>query len=278
MVKEGQFLNSDSNYPTKCSKLVHMKRSKTMVEDILASTQAISLPTEAKKEIQLDMIYKHDRTAIPSVGRKISVHVVDEEMPDSAAISSPKKGRPVPPLIETSMVDRRNQDDHKVTTACTLPWSFSVAHTSPKHQPAKVVSEEKQGDDALFRMSPENKTAFVADVFPIQTVPRTSQQDRSPSFRRYDYSVDNPSPQIVAINNLEDQEPSVTHREKENDDVMISENDEAMENEKDEVMASYLEEEVALAKLKLILRFDNLFKVLNYKFENRIPYHISYFS
>ncbi|XP_031286799.1 SAC3 family protein B isoform X1 [Pistacia vera] len=253
MVKEGQFLNSDSDYPTKCSKLVHTKRSKTMVEDILASTQAISLPIEAKKEIQLDKIHKHDTTSIPSVRRKISVRAVDEEMSDSAAISSPKKGRPVPPLIETSMVGRQNQDDHKVTTACTLPWSFSVAHTSPKPQPAEVVPEEKQ-DDAFFRMSPENRTAFFTDVFPIQSVPRTSQQDRSLSFRRYDYSVDNTLPQIVATNNLEDEEPSVTHREKENDEVMISEKDEAMENEKDEVMASYLEEEVALAKLKLILR------------------------
>ncbi|XP_044498043.1 SAC3 family protein B isoform X3 [Mangifera indica] len=254
MVKEGQFLNSDSDYPTKCSKLVHMKRSKTMVEDILASTQAIFLPTEAKKEIQLDKIYKHDKAAIPYIGRKISVCAVNEEMPDSAAISPPKHSRSVPPLIEASMVDQQSQDDHKVTMASTSPWSFLVPHTSPKHQPARVVSEEKQDDDPLFRMSPENKSAFGMEVFPLQIVPRTSQQDRSPSFRRYDYSVDNALPQVVAINNLEDEEPSVTYQEKENDEVMIGENDEAMENEKDEVRASYIEEEVALAKLKLILR------------------------
>ncbi|XP_044486042.1 SAC3 family protein B-like isoform X3 [Mangifera indica] len=253
MVKEGQFLNSDSDYPTKCSKLVHMKRSKSMVEDILASTQAISLPTEAKKEIQLDKILKHDTTAISSVGRKISVSAVDEEMPDSAIISSPKITRPVPPLIETLMVDRQGQDGHKVTTTCTSPRSLSVAHTSPKPQPARNVSEGKRGNDSLFRMSPENKIAFGTEVFPIQIVSRTSQRYRSPSFRRYDCSVENTLPQIVAVNNLEGEEPSVAHQEKEKDEDMISENDEAMENEKYEVMASHLEE-AAAAKLKLILR------------------------
>ncbi|KAK9106933.1 hypothetical protein Syun_022944 [Stephania yunnanensis] len=35
MVKEAPFLNIDKDYPTKCSKLVHLKKSKRIIEDVL---------------------------------------------------------------------------------------------------------------------------------------------------------------------------------------------------------------------------------------------------
>lgn len=251
MVKEGPFLNSDKDYPTKCSKLVLSKRSATIVEDMSASSQATSLPAEATKAIQLDKIYQPDKKAIPSVGREISVTVVEEEMPDSVAISSPKNSTALEAFVETSMVDQQCQDDHRTIGASIFPWVFSVAHSSPISPPAKVVTEEKQNGDTLFRISPEKKMSFGMGGSPMQLVPKTSAlQERSPSSRRYDYSVENSLPESVGINNFQHEEPQDTHREKGNNEV---------QNENDEVMENYLKEEVALAKQKLILRFDGLF-------------------
>ncbi|KAJ0730764.1 putative proteasome component (PCI) domain-containing protein [Helianthus annuus] len=51
MVKEGPFLNGDGDYPLKCSKLVHLKRSTTIVDDVLSpcfmeSSPPKGLPTD----------------------------------------------------------------------------------------------------------------------------------------------------------------------------------------------------------------------------------------
>ncbi|KAH7573663.1 hypothetical protein JRO89_XS03G0188500 [Xanthoceras sorbifolium] len=255
MVKDGPFLNSDKDYPTKCSKLVHMKRSESIVEDILASNQVISSPTGATKAIQLGKIHKHDAKTPPYVERKISIHPVDEAMPDSIAISLQNNSTPVQPVSETSMVDQQSQvGGHQVTVPCISPWGFSVADSSPKSQPAKVVMEEKRNNDTLFKMTPEKKIVSGMEGLPMQVVSKTPQQDRSPSFKRYDHSVENAVPESVAIDDIEDDEPSVTFEENENFEAMENENDEVMEKENDKVLANYLEEEVALAKLKLIIR------------------------
>ncbi|KAI9194620.1 hypothetical protein LWI28_007679 [Acer negundo] len=248
MVKDGLFLNNDKDYPTKCSKLVNMKRSERIVEDMLASNQVISSPTGATKAIQLGKIPKQNAKTTP-VKRKIAILPVDEAMHDSITISLQNNCTPVQPVSEISMVDQQRDGGHKVTVPCISPLGFSVAHSSPKSQPAKVVMEEKQNNDALFRMTPAKKIVPGVEGLPMQIVSKTPHQDRSPSFKRYDYTVENAQAQSVAIDNIEDEEPSVTFEENENDGVMENEIDEEKENDK--VVASYLEEEVALAKLRL---------------------------
>ncbi|KAK9684999.1 hypothetical protein RND81_10G248500 [Saponaria officinalis] len=47
MVKEGPFLHDDKDYPTRCSSLVHRKKSDTIVEDV-SPPQEISLPSKTK--------------------------------------------------------------------------------------------------------------------------------------------------------------------------------------------------------------------------------------
>ncbi|KAJ4722309.1 SAC3 family protein B [Melia azedarach] len=300
MVKEGPFLNSDKDYPTKCSKLVLSKRSEKMVEDVSASSQVTSVPAEATKVIQLDKTYKPAIKAIHSAGAKVSVPVVDEEMSDPVAISSPKYSMAMEPIIEASMVDQHCQDDNQAIAASIFPWGLSVAHNSPNYEPGKVMTEEKQNGDALFRISSEKKmfvgpessprqhmprsavverspsskrydysvesspselasrTAvperspsskiydYSVESSPRQLVARMAVPDRSPSSKRYDYSVENSLPQGVGINNFAYEEPQDTQEENENNDVI--------EDEKVEVIANHLAEEVALAKLKLILR------------------------
>uniref|UniRef100_A0A1D1XUH4 MCM3-associated protein n=1 Tax=Anthurium amnicola TaxID=1678845 RepID=A0A1D1XUH4_9ARAE len=48
MVKEGPFLNSDVDYPTKCSQLVKLKRSKRVVDDVRHGQMLVS-PDEGRK-------------------------------------------------------------------------------------------------------------------------------------------------------------------------------------------------------------------------------------
>ncbi|KAH9765445.1 SAC3 family protein B [Citrus sinensis] len=241
MVKEGPFLNSDKDYPTKCSKLVLLKRLGRMVEDISASSQ-VTPPAEPTKAMQLDNKYKSDIEAIPSVDRKICVPVVEEEMPDSVAISSPKNSIAFRPMIEASMVDQQCQDDHQRTGASVFPWVFSAPHSSPISRPAKFLTEEKQNGDVLFGISPEKKMFSDMEGSPTQLVARTEAlQDRSPSSKRYDYSVGSSLQQGAAIKSVQYEEPQDTHQEGENIKVVQDENNEVMKN-------------YASAKLKLILR------------------------
>ncbi|KAL9407932.1 hypothetical protein AB3S75_046464 [Citrus x aurantiifolia] len=241
MVKEGPFLNSDKDYPTKCSKLVLLKRSGRMVEDISASSQ-VTPPAEPTKAMHLDNKYKSDIEAIPSVERKICVPVVEDEMPDSVAISSPKNSIAFRPMIEASMVDQQCQDDHQRTGASVFPWVFSAPHSSPISRPAKFLTEEKQNGDVLFGISPEKKMFSDMEGSPTQLVARTEAlQDRSPSSKRYDYSVGSLLQQGAAIKSVQYEEPQDTHQEVENNKVVQDENNEVMKN-------------YASAKLKLILR------------------------
>lgn len=249
MVKEGPFLNSDKDYHTKCSKLVLLKRSGRMVEDILASSQ-VTPPAEPTKAMQLDNKYKSDIEAIPSVERKICVPVVEEEIPDSVAISSPKNSIAFRPMIEASMVDQQSQDDHQRTGASVFPWVFSAPHSSPISRPAKFLTEEKQNGDVLFGISPEKKMFSDMEGSPTQLVARTEAlQDRSPSSKRYDYSVGSSLQQGAVIKSVQYEEPQDTHQEGENNKVVQDENNEVMKN-------------YASAKLKLILRFDGSFNFL----------------
>ncbi|XP_020274576.1 SAC3 family protein B isoform X2 [Asparagus officinalis] len=48
MVKEGPFLNSDADYPTTCSRLVHLKKSRSIIDDV-KSGPAVSEPNEDRK-------------------------------------------------------------------------------------------------------------------------------------------------------------------------------------------------------------------------------------
>lgn len=296
-MKDGPFLNNDKDFPTKCSKLVDRKRSGSIVEDILASNQAISLPTRATKPIQPGQIHKHH--AKTTVKRKTSICLDAETMPHTAVSSQQNMITPEQPQSETSMVYQpSNNGAHKVPNPFISPLFFSVPHSSPKSQPAKLVMEEKENSDTLFRMTPEKKLPEVVveekgnKVTPeikigtvvmeekrnndalfrltpekkivsgtegvaTHVVSKSPQLGRSPSSKKYGYSVEKVVPQSVAIDNQEDDNQSDTLKENENDEVMESENDESREKETGKAVADHLEEEIALAKLKLVIRFDS---------------------
>jgi len=99
MVKEGPFLNADNDYPTRCSKLVHEKKSNTVLEDILSSHQMTSLLSEFEKESQLDK--KKNKQVAVQHKRQETIRVSEEVM-DIEAVSSPGDRMQVEPSLETS--------------------------------------------------------------------------------------------------------------------------------------------------------------------------------
>ncbi|KAJ9182012.1 hypothetical protein P3X46_006050 [Hevea brasiliensis] len=236
MVKEGPYLNGDQDYPTKRSKLVHLKISRRMVDDVSPISQVVSLTAQASKEIQLPTVHKHDKKAVAStfVERKSLIHEVDEEMPDSEVVSSPKVGTLLEPIIDKSKVGQQSQED-RVEGAYFSKWGFSSVHNPPVSLPAKFNEVEKPNGDILSSVSAEKNMLSGMEGVPLQVVSRTSLQERSPS-AKYGYAVEDKVP--VFSNDTKDEEPPDIYEEKEND--------EAMEN--------YNDEEVAQAKLKLIIR------------------------
>lgn len=239
MVKDGLFLNADKDYPIKCSNLVHMKKSKRIVDDVSPPSQRVPLPAEAAKEIQPLMIYKHETKAVPSpfVDAKSFASEIDEEIPDFEVVASPSIVAQVEPMIEEPIVNQTSQDDHQVASAYIFPWGESWAHSSPEALPAKLGVVEKPNHDTLFRVSPKRKMPSSMEEMSLPIVSRTGLLERSPS-DKYGYNWENSTSQVVAINESRDEEPSDINQASENDEVMESNED----------------EEIAQAKLKLIIR------------------------
>lgn len=257
MVKEGPFLNSDKDYPTKCSKLVHMKRSGKVVEDVTAPSQEILLPIEVPKAVQPR---KHKNKAIPSVKRKTSINAVDEQMPDSETYSTLKLRKPTQQMIKPTVFTQQSKDNLKLSSAPISPWGFSTSHSPTiQHSPSKFqdakVTVEKKSDNNILDRSPEKKIVFGVETTPIPIIPRASVQDRSPTGKTFDYSSEDPSSQSAAASGKEDEDLLDIHHENEKDDGMGDRIDEQMDNE-NELMANQIDEEVAVAKLKLMLRSD----------------------
>ncbi|CAI0625838.1 unnamed protein product [Linum tenue] len=100
MVKEGPFLNSDKDFSTKCSRLVHLKKSTTIVSDISPSSLVTPLPAEATRKIRVPFVDKKNPShtfavkATPAlVDKKNSISAINDEMPDShVVVPLPKFG------------------------------------------------------------------------------------------------------------------------------------------------------------------------------------------
>lgn len=239
MVKDGLFLNADKDYPIKCSNLVHMKKSKRIVDDVSPPSQRVPLPAEAAKEIQPLMLYKHETKAVPSafVDAKSFASEIDEEIPDFEVVASPSIVAQVEPMIEEPIVNQMSQDDHQVASAYIFPWGESWAHSSPEALPTYFGAVKKPNHDTLFRVSPKRKMPSSMEEMSLPIMSRTGLLERSPS-DKYGYNWENSTSQIVAINESRDEETFDINQASENDEVMESNED----------------EEIAQAKLKLIIR------------------------
>ncbi|XP_015573320.1 SAC3 family protein B isoform X3 [Ricinus communis] len=236
MVKEGPFANSDQDYPTKLSKLVHLKRCRKIADDVSPTSEVAPLPAQASKEIQLPKIYKLDKNTVPStsINRKSSASESDEEMPDFSVASSPKFLPQLESIIERSKIDQQSQDHQQVEGAAYIS---PLVHTPLLFQPAKLNDVQKL-NDVILGVSAVKKMLPGLEGMAPQVVSRTAALlEKSPS-AKYSHAVESKIPHIVVFNDSRVEEPPDLNQEKENDVVM--------ENLEDE--------EIAQAKLKLIIR------------------------
>lgn len=250
MVKEGPFLNADKDYPTRRSKLVDSKRSKRIMEDVF-SFQVSSVPVKAPKENQMAKPSKKAPKSVPPVERESSVcdspaievagaaHALDEEMPDSQAPASQKECIQMLPTFEPPLAGQKSKDDRQMAGIVPLERASSYV---------RVGGQEKPKDDANFSETMDNGT----EVARAKLILKPHSQEESPVCNKVEKSV----PQII-LHQLEDEVSLGLHREDDNDDLMTN----------------YQCEEIAKAKLKLIIRYCSLFRFV--WILKCLPYHLA---
>ncbi|CAI0466479.1 unnamed protein product [Linum tenue] len=241
MVKEGPFLNSDKDFPTKRSRLVHLKKSNTIGKDILPSAQVTPLLAEATRKLQVPSIDKKNpsrtftvKAAPALVDKKRSISAINTEMPDSQVVPSPKFGMQKQRTTSRSEIDRMemetNNNNHVAASVNIAPWNFLSASSSPKSQPAKVGVLEKSTNDSPF---PITKTEGLLPQ-PVLGVPMKESPPSGEKAMPREFVIH----QIVVGNLFQDEgTPDVDQED---------EDDKSVENHEDE--------EVARAKLKLFVR------------------------
>ncbi|XP_057476321.1 SAC3 family protein B-like isoform X1 [Actinidia eriantha] len=236
MVKEGSFLNSDNDFPVKCSNLVHTKKSPRIVENVSSPHPTMSQPAEEVKEGPLVPVYVQEQKPVLFVNTVSLVPAVDEEMDDYEVVPSPKD-TPVKPVVKALGIGQQFGDGTQMAAASPLSWDFTVAHNSPKSPQAMVRSSGKPNYDIIFRNSLEKNTHSDAKAIPSQIMIERVDQEK---FARaeLDSTMENSVPHEVFIEDLEHEEHTDSHQ--------------AVETE--EAEPSYHDEEVAVAKLKLIIR------------------------
>ncbi|KAG2395783.1 hypothetical protein LR48_Vigan09g215600 [Vigna angularis] len=223
MVKEGPFLNVDVDYPTKCSKLVHKKRSGRIIEDISLSIQAESTHVETMKEIQMR---KPEPQVASPVKNDSSVQNPDEEIPDAVAIYSPEVSRKAFKDVPDSPKDK-DISGHRLS-----PLSSPFPNIIPEQQLPRFGVFNGTNSDLIARGSPNRNFQFSVEQRPLEIIPKKAPPESSLGFS---FSV--PPPVSHAV--FKD-EPLIIHQEHEDEINEFSENCQ--------------DEEIAEAKLKLFLR------------------------
>ncbi|KAF8101185.1 hypothetical protein N665_0209s0042 [Sinapis alba] len=173
MVKDDLFLHADKDYKTKCSKLVHMKKSRTIVEDVSApSTEedvSAPSPTESNKE------YQQERPPAQSLKKQTSLRLVDKEMIDSKTSLLLEEDKPV----KTSVVNPVQPSDVKLAVDQQKRHHFTPAdefHSplnfhSPGFPQAKSSNLKKQPNGGHTSISPAEIKSPFAEHMQTNLVP-----------------------------------------------------------------------------------------------------------
>ncbi|KNA09027.1 hypothetical protein SOVF_157390 [Spinacia oleracea] len=287
MVKEGPFLNVEKDYPTRCSTLVHRKKSDTIKEDVLSSRQVILLPSEPRKELRSNKNLKDKHVVVQPI-KTISPLVSDDGQMDVEAVSSPIRNMQDQPDLETSRSMRnqvdlgKSRDDQPFTGANGMVSvgsprdnidAFSSFRTyNMLNQPSPVSprygSLIADVDQSIFKGSPQ--TSPIRHFLPAA---------KSSNFvwKRQD-NFEEPvksSPEIVVHSEVESIHPEVVSAnvgkvlepasEAESSVVSLLQDDVPMkempreelydvQQKVDDILVDNYDEEVAEAKLRLLLR------------------------
>lgn len=253
MVKEGPFTEVDNDYPVKCSKLVHKKKSRTIFEDV--SVPHVESVSEKETECLLDKDHQQKPTVVQFLEPDSSSLSIEENMPDYETVSSSKDEIKIIPITKTEFYQIRYESLQAppgyAVSSLLAPPSPSVffPHISPEvQQQARVRSAEKPEVQLQARVGSSGKpknyevAQFDARSMPIQFIPSRDERESSP---------------VLPANSLvEDKELKHMFDEKNEDEELVITGEEAETNEAE---ASYYDGEVAETKLKLIIRCSLLY-------------------
>lgn len=249
MVKEGPFMEVDNDYPVKCSKLVHKKKSRTIYEDV--SVPHVESVLEKETKLLLDKDLQQKPTAVQFLEPDNSSLSIEENMPDYETVSSPKDEIKAIPITKTEFYQKIGYESlqaspsHAASSLLAPPCpSVVFPHISPEVQEqARVRSAEKPEVQLEARVGSSGKpkndevAQFDARSMPLQFIPARDERGRSP---------------VLPANSLvEDTELKHMFDEENEDEELVITGEEAETNE---LAASYYDEEFAEAKLKLIIR------------------------
>ncbi|KAK9161394.1 hypothetical protein Syun_007735 [Stephania yunnanensis] len=259
MVKEGPFLNIDKDYPTKCSKLVHLKKSKKIIEDVLHCDKLVQ-PVALAKQDFFAKIEKHKPDLLPVVNAKKIVHA-DEEMIDNEVLVDDSR---VPPVSE---LRQRVKIINPAAEVGLTPRNAPPVYHFPQPVPAKVGTVSQITHETVCNNSLENgmvgqvthktirNNSFVKKIqsstlhTPQETVSGTAREIDSANGSYFESVPVSSAPQSVVIGSPGPAERTMSLQNIEEEDAAI-----AQENEYEEGIETQQKNEAAMAKLKLILR------------------------
>lgn len=272
MVKNDLFLHADKDYKTKCSKLVHMKKSRTIVEDVSAPTvvEDVSTPfplpsliTEATiGNQQCITAHKHEMPPARSLKKQTSMRLFDKEVADSKTSLLAEEDKPMGtfvmnppgPFVINPVVHQEKQNDLTSAGGFHSPVKLYSPFGSPKFPQTKSSNLEKQPNDDRIGMSPgEIKFSIIGDVYtnhvpgpalqqspksmPMEIMPVTTIAE-CPTSVENKYALEESVPEAAMICTLEKEFNDIDEEDEDEDGVILNQYD----------------EEVAKAKLKLIIR------------------------
>ncbi|XP_073277101.1 SAC3 family protein B isoform X1 [Primulina huaijiensis] len=239
MVKEHTLVNGDIDYPVKCSKLVGRKRSKMIVNDVsspsLAESYDIGELRESPRKRDPEQKSKPLQLVVPGS----MVQPIDQEMHDSVTNLSPKGD--MQNHMHRTFSDLMSQDEQrtffKSQVVPASPMSLDFSNSSSENDCIRFGNEQKTNYDFRFRNSFGRTIKHDLELTP-PPITRERDEKKSPALLPIDSLVDTSIP-----------EPLFTEYLEAEDQTGVVDEDTANDAE-----TSYCDEEVAEAKLKLVLR------------------------
>ncbi|CAG7878255.1 unnamed protein product [Brassica rapa] len=261
MVKDDLFLHADKDYKTKCSKLVHMKKSRTIVEDVSAPSIEEDVPASSplsSLSIEANKGYQQETPPPQSLKKQTSLRLVDKEMADSKTSLLLEEDKPV----KTSVINPVRPSDVKPAVDQQKGNHFTPAgefHSPPKfYSPgfpqAESLNLKKQPNDGHTSISPAEINFPFAEHMQTNLVPVPTLQQSPKSMPMENVSVATKIESPRSVENIFALEESVPEAAM---TVTLEEGFHDIEQEDEdghEDITSQYDEEVAKAKLKLIIR------------------------
>ncbi|KZV17243.1 hypothetical protein F511_24035 [Dorcoceras hygrometricum] len=237
MVKENAFTNGDMDYPVKCSKLVGRKRSKMIVNDVSSASIAESYDIGEVRESPRKRNPEQISKPLPLVVPGSMVQPIDQEMHDSVTNFSPRGD--VQDHMHRTLSDLMSQGEQKAVfesqVVLTSPTSLDFSSGSSENH--RIRNEQKLNYDFRLRNSFGRTTKHDFELTP-PPITRKRDEEKIPALLPID-----------SIVNTSMSDPLFTEHLETEDQTGVMEEDTA-----NDAGTSYSDEEVAEAKLKLVLR------------------------